>query len=114
ADAPRRALDKAAASGSLESEGWCLRKDGSRFWASFLIDAIRDEHGELLGFASISRDITITKKKQEAQQAKEEQFRLLVQGVTDYAIYMISPLGLITNWNAGAERFKGYTEDEVL
>jgi len=114
ADAPRRVLDRATAAGSFESEGWCMRKDGTRFWASSLIDAIRDDSGELIGFVSISRDITARKKQQEGQQAKEEQFRLLVQGVTDYAIYMISPLGLITNWNAGAERFKGYTEVEVL
>jgi len=114
ADAPRRMLDRAATSGSFESEGWCIRKDGSRFWASSLIEAIRDDGRELIGFASFSRDITARKKHQEAQQARDEQFRLLVQGVTDYAIYMISPLGLVTNWNAGAERFKGYTESEVL
>lgn len=44
----------------------------------------------------------------------EERFRLLVQGVTDYAIYMLSPDGKVSNWNAGAERIKGYTESEVL
>ena len=114
AEAPRRVLEQAAALGCLESEGWCLRKDGSRFWASSLIDAICNDDGVLIGFTSVFRDVTAGKKRQEAQQAREEQFRLLVQGVTDYAIYMISPLGLITNWNAGAERFKGYTEAEVL
>ena len=59
-------------------------------------------------------DMTSQEKLSETQLVAEEQFRLLVQGVTDYAIYMISPQGLISNWNAGAERFKGYTESEVL
>ena len=44
----------------------------------------------------------------------ERRFRILVQGVTDYAIYMLDPSGIITNWNAGAERIKGYTADEIV
>ena len=51
---------------------------------------------------------------QEALRQSEERFRLLVQGVTDYAIYMLDPQGIVTNWNAGAQRFKGYTEDEIV
>jgi len=44
----------------------------------------------------------------------EEQFRLLVQGVTDYAIFMLSPTGIVTSWNPGAERIKGYSNAEIL
>ena len=44
----------------------------------------------------------------------EERFRLLVQGVTDYAIYMLDPAGHVSSWNAGAERFKGYRADEII
>src|ERR1700751_2143007 len=44
----------------------------------------------------------------------EEQFRLLVQGVTDYAIFMLSPTGMVTSWNPGAERIKGYSSAEIL
>lgn len=111
---PERALRQAADSGRFEAEGWRVRKDGSRFWASVVIDAVRGERGELIGFAKITRDIT--DKKLAAQQllATEQQFRLLVQGVTDYAIYMLSPEGLVTNWNAGARNIKGYADDEVL
>lgn len=55
---PARALATATSSGTFTAEGWRVRKDGSLFFASVAIDAIRDEDGELLGFAKITRDIT--------------------------------------------------------
>ncbi len=111
---PARALATACSQGKFEDEGWRVRKDGTSFWASVVIDPIYDSGGALLGFAKITRDITARKRAAEALHASEERFRLLVQGVTDYAIYMLSPEGLVTNWNAGARRIKGYDEAEVL
>ncbi|GGY73934.1 histidine kinase [Cellvibrio zantedeschiae] len=111
---PAKALQTARDSGRFEDEGWRVRKDGSRFWASVVIDAIRDDDGNLLGFAKITRDITDRKKTAEQLHASEERFRLLVQGVTDYAIYMLSPEGIITNWNLGGKRIKGYDSEEVI
>ncbi|MEJ7805945.1 MAG: PAS domain S-box protein [Telluria sp.] len=111
---PARALATATGEGRFEDEGWRMRKDGSRFWASVVIDAIRGPDGELIGFAKITRDITEKKRAAEALHASEEHFRLLVQGVTDYAIYMLSPTGEITNWNAGARRIKGFEDKEVI
>ena len=111
---PKYALHTARTAGKFEAEGWRVRKDGSRFWAHVVIDPIRDEQGELVGFTKITRDITEKKQAQDALRLSEERFRMLVQGVTDYAIYMLSPTGEITNWNSGGRRIKGYEEAEVL
>ncbi len=111
---PERALATARNEGRFEDEGWRVRKDGTRFWASVVIDPVRAADGELIGFAKITRDITERKRAAEALHASEEHFRLLVQGVTDYAIYMLSPDGEITNWNAGARRIKGFDDKEVV
>ncbi|HVE53567.1 MAG TPA: PAS domain S-box protein [Ramlibacter sp.] len=111
---PAKALKMARETGKFEAEGWRVRKDGTEFWASVVIDPIRDESGELIGFAKITRDISEKRAAQEALRDSEQRFRMLVQGVTDYAIYMLSPQGEITNWNAGARRIKQYEQDEVI
>ncbi|PPC94081.1 MAG: hybrid sensor histidine kinase/response regulator [Methylotenera sp.] len=111
---PWKILEQAAKVGRFEAEGWRVRKDGARFWANVVVDAIYDDEKNLIGFAKITRDITESKKAQDALYASEEQFRYLVQGVTDYAIYMLSPEGIVINWNSGAERIKGYTAEEII
>jgi PAS domain S-box-containing protein len=111
---PSASLQRSAMEGKYESEGWRVRKDGSRFWATVVIDPISDGSGALLGYAQITRDITDRRDAAEALRQSEQQLRLLVEGVTDYAIYMLDTSGHITNWNAGAQRIKGYTAKEVL
>ncbi|MEO5586225.1 MAG: PAS domain S-box protein [Novosphingobium sp.] len=111
---PQNALKTAELEGRFEAEGWRVRKDGTRFWANVVIDPIRHESGMLLGFAKITRDLTERRRAEEELRRSEERFRLLVEGVTDYAIYMLDPDGRITSWNAGAQRFKGYTADEIM
>ncbi|KKX58666.1 PAS domain-containing sensor histidine kinase [Pseudomonas putida] len=111
---PQRALDTAIGEGRFEGEGWRVRKDGTHFWSHVVIDPIYDSTGTLLGFAKITRDLTDRKMAEETLKQSEQQFRLLVQSVTDYAIYMLAPDGRVTNWNLGAQRIKGYLPEEVI
>ena len=111
---PARGLATAAREGRYEAEGWRVRKDGTRFWAAVVLDAIHDPSGDLIGFAKITRDITERRQAQDRLRESERQFRLLVNGVTDYALFMLDPNGIVTSWNAGAERIKGYTAAEII
>lgn len=111
---PRRALEIAGREGKFEGEGWRCRKDGTQFWALVVIDPIRDPSGELVGYVKITRDLTERKKAEENLLKSEQQFRHLVQGVTDYAIYMLDPNGQVASWNAGAQRIKGYLPEQII
>ncbi|NLS07391.1 PAS domain S-box protein [Rhizobium sp. P32RR-XVIII] len=111
---PQRALAIAEREGRFEGEGWRQRKDGSRFWAHVIIDPIRSPVGKLVGFAKITRDLTERREAEGALKRSEQQFRILVQGVSDYAIYMLDPDGSVSSWNSGAERIKGYSAEEII
>jgi PAS domain S-box-containing protein len=107
-------LRRVRAQGRIESEGWRKRKDGSRFWSVAVIEPIRDERGDLIGFANVTRDMTEREAARQALTESERQLRLLVRGVTDYALFMLDPNGIVTSWNSGAERIKGYRGDEII
>jgi PAS domain S-box-containing protein len=111
---PAFALEQAKTEGKFEAEGWRVRKDGSQFWAFVVIDPIRDKRGGIVGFAKITRDLTERRAAEEALRRSNEQFKLLVQGVTDYAIYLLDAEGRVTNWNVGAQRIKGYLPEEII
>ncbi|MGA7778355.1 MAG: PAS domain S-box protein [Paraburkholderia sp.] len=112
--APEAALSAAAETGVHVAEGWRVRKDGTLFWANVVMTALRDSNAQLVGFGKVVRDVSDKKKAHDAVLESERRFRLLVQGVTDYAIFMLSPEGYVTNWNAGARRIKGYTDSEII
>ncbi|TAU43693.1 PAS domain-containing sensor histidine kinase (plasmid) [Rhizobium ruizarguesonis] len=114
AGVPARALATAEKHGRFEGEGWRQRKDGTCFWAHVIIDPIRRPSGELVGYAKITRDLTERRAAEQAIRQSEEQFRRLVQGVSDYAIYMLDPDGNVSSWNFGAERIKGYRPQEII
>lgn len=107
---PAEKLEIARRQGTFRDEGWRIRKGGDRFWAKVTITALRDHQGQLLGFAKVTQDLT-------ARRAAEEdarRFRLLVESVKDYAIFILDPEGHITTWNSGAARIKGYESHEVI
>lgn len=114
AGVPEAVLHAAREYGYCDTEGWRLRKDGSRFWANVLITRLPGCDGAASGFAKIVRDMTDKRQAHEAVLESERKFRLLVQGVTDYALFMLSPQGIVTNWNSGAARIKGYEADEII
>jgi PAS domain S-box-containing protein len=111
---PETELHGATMQGRYEDEGWRIRKDGSRFWANVIITAVRNASGQLVGFSKITRNLTERREYEEELRRSEERFRLLVDGVTEYAIMMLDAEGFVSSWNAGAERIKGYKSVEIL
>jgi hypothetical protein len=114
ADKPKRVLEIALAEGRVEDEGWRLRKDGSRFWALVVITALYDKSGKLTGFGKVTRDLTEQRAAEEQLKSSEEQFRLLIERVEEYAIYLLDPTGRVMSWNHGAQKIKQYKTDEIL
>jgi PAS domain S-box-containing protein len=111
---PQRLLDLALQDGHTEDEGWRVRKEGSTFWASVTITAVRDSTGKLIGFGKVARDLTERRRTELALRRTEERSHLFIQAVQDYAIFMLDPDGSVATWNTGAERIKGYTASEII
>lgn len=106
-DKPAYELAVASKVGRFEDEGWRVRKDGSRFWANVVITRLLDDEGVLIGFGKITRDLT-------ERRLSELRYRLLIEGITDYAIFSMDSRGHVTSWNSGAQRIKGYAPDEII
>jgi PAS domain S-box-containing protein len=111
---PQHELEVAAATGQFQDEGWRLRKDGTRFWSSVVITRLTGADGKLRGFSKITRDLSHRRQQDDLLRASEERFRLIVDGVKDYAIFMLDPSGYIVSWNTGAKATKGYEAHEII
>jgi PAS domain S-box-containing protein len=116
---PEEELRIAAAEGTYEEEGLRVRKDGSRFWASVLITALRDEDGNLRGFAKVTRDITERREAEEherllaQEQASREQVAGILESISD-AFYTVDEEWRFTYVNGKAEELWGRPRDELL
>jgi PAS domain S-box-containing protein len=113
-DWPGQELREAIRLGRFEDEGWRVRKDGSLFWASVVIAALHDARGKHRGFSKITRDLTERRAAEDRLRQSEERFRVLLEGIEDYAIFMLDPEGRVTSWNTGAQRLMGYTPREII
>jgi len=111
---PAEALRQASDIGRYESKHIWMRKDGSPVPVHVLVNPITTDAGTMTGYAVVGRDLSSEYIEDEISYRHEQQFRLLVKGVEDYAIYMLDTQGRVSSWNAGAQRIKGYTEAEII
>ncbi len=111
---PKQELRTTLEKGKFEGEGWRVKRDGSVFWAGFVLTPLYNDQGLHIGFSKVTRDLTEKKYHEESLRQSEEKFRLLVEQVTDYGIFMMDEKGIITSWNQGARNIKGYTAEEII
>jgi PAS domain S-box-containing protein len=111
---PQKLMHEAKTTGRAAQEGWRKRKDGTRFWGSITITAIHDDDGKVIGYSKVTRDLTEKKMAENKLRMSEERYHQMIAEVQDYAIILLSPEGIIENWNIGAEKIKGYKASEVV
>lgn len=111
---PAEELRRAAEQGRHESEGWSMRRDGSRFWAHTLTIPKFDENGELIGFEKFLRGKPSRALPSPSLRPTEDQHRRIFEDVEDYAIFLMDREGKLATWNRGIHRILGYTEAEFV
>jgi diguanylate cyclase (GGDEF)-like protein/PAS domain S-box-containing protein len=112
--APQAELDGALSGGKTHYDRWHVRKDGSRFWGINTVQPLYDRGGRLLGFTKLVRDTTHSHLAVEELSDSEQQLRLLIESVRDFAIFSVGIDGTVTNWSTGAQRVFGYPQAEIV
>ena len=107
-------LSETLKAGKFSSESWKLKKDGSRYWAAMSLSPVYLAENEHVGYAVVIKDTTKRKLAELEVRQKEERYRLMVEGVRDYGIFMLDGTGHIVTWNDGAHRIKGYQASEII
>lgn len=107
-------LTETIKTGKFFVESWKLKKDGNKYWCSMSLSPIYTEQNEHVGFAVVIKDITQRKQAELEVRQREERYRLMVEGVKDYGIFMLDRTGHIMTWNDGANRIKGYQASEII
>ena len=108
------ALDQIMNAGYASREIDLLTRYGERVPFEFTGSLVYDDGGEPQYFCGVARDITERREAQSALRESEQQFRSVIEGVEDYAIFRLDVDGTIESWNSGAEAIKGYTEEEIV
>lgn len=111
---PARLLAEARRVGAVSDQGWRVRKDSTRFWASVVLTAMLDEAGVFRGYAKVTHDETVRHEAEERLRRSEERFRLSIDSLKEHAFYVLDPTGMVESWNSGAERIKGYAAAEII
>ena len=110
---PQHLLEVASAEGRVEDEGWRVRKDGTRFWADVIITALRDPHGQLAGFAKVTRDLTSRRAAEDELRQSKSLLAATLQSIGD-AVLATDEHARITLINRVAERLTGWSDNEAL
>lgn len=113
AGAPQRVLATAAEHGRYEGEGVFVRNAGSTFWASLVVEPIRDDTGQLIGYANITRDISQRKLVEERLLGEQAKYRAIIETAVD-GIVVIDERAIVQAFNRAAEMIFGYSADEVI
>lgn len=113
-DLPNKLMRLAETTGRAAQEGWRKRKNGTEFWGSITITALHDESHHVIGFCKVTRDLSDKKAAEDDLRKSEERYHQMIAEVQDYAIILLSPEGIIENWNIGAEKIKGYKASDVI
>ena len=111
---PAQELERARTTGRSDDKRMHIRKDGTRFPADGVVTAIRDETGTVQAFSKVMHDVSVQYRASEALRQSEERYRLLVENVRDYAIFLLDPYGVVASWTREAERLKGYSAGEII